>query len=47
MIVLANELNATPEVDDKIIDTNKGVTYKILSVMTDPADAHWEIQCRI
>jgi len=43
-IILTNELSATPEIDDYI--ECSGIRYKAINVMADPADAHWEIQCR-
>ena len=43
-IILTNELSATPEIDDYI--EYGTIRYKIISAVADPADAHWELQCR-
>ena len=43
-IILINELDTTPEIDDYI--EYSGIGYKIIRVRSDPADAHWELQCR-
>jgi len=44
-IILTNELAATPEIDDYI--EGAGKKFKIINVAADPADAHWELQCRL
>lgn len=44
-IILTNELDATPEIDDYI--EYGTIRYKILAVNADPADAHWELKCRL
>jgi hypothetical protein len=43
-IILQNELDSIPEIDDYI--NYNGYTYKIIDVSKDPADATWEILCR-
>ena len=44
-IILANELSATPNIDEHIIDGS--TKYKIIKVKQDPAQATWELQCRL
>ncbi len=44
ILVLANSLSITPELDDTI--TIRSATYTILSVDIDPANAVWVIQGR-
>lgn len=43
--IAANDLEVTPLVDDEITDANS-VTWQIVNVKTDPADALWVLQIR-
>ena len=42
--IIQDELSATPEVDD--ILSFDGSDHKIVSIMADPSNAIWVIQCR-
>jgi len=43
--IAANDLDVTPVVDDEITDANS-VTWQIINVKSDPADALWVLQIR-
>jgi len=45
ILILTNELDAIPEIDDYI--DYSSTRYKIIKVKDDPADATWELQCRL
>lgn len=43
--IASNDLDITPVVDDEITDANS-VTWQIINVRSDPADALWVLQIR-
>jgi len=43
--IASNDLDVTPVVDDEIVDADS-VTWQIISVKSDPADALWVLQIR-
>lgn len=43
--IAANDLDVTPVVDDEITDANS-VTWQVVNVRSDPADALWVLQLR-
>lgn len=45
VLILANSLGVRPAADDKV--TISGVTFAIIEVKTDPAEAVWECQGRM
>lgn len=43
--IASNDLDVTPVVDDEIVDANS-ITWQIINVKSDPADALWVLQIR-
>ena len=45
ILILQNELNTIPDIDDYIEEN--GNKWKIIAIKNDPADVTWELLCRI
>ena len=46
VIILANEIETTPQIQDKITENISGIEYNIIGMLKDPVGATHELQVR-